>query len=339
MVLGVVMILCQILIGGITRLTESGLSITKWELVTGSIPPVGEGEWRIEFDRYKGTPQYKKINEGMSLRDFKFIYFWEYLHRLWARWMGLVFILPFLFFIYKGWLSGRIIKRLVVVAGLAGAAGLFGWIMVASGLVDRPWVNAYKLSIHLGLALLVLGYLFWTLLLCVFPSEDKARGGLVQVLLCYLGLVIVQILLGGMMSGMKASLVYPTWPDFHGEMIPAVLLNLSSWNVDNFVDYDASTFMVSLVQLLHRSVAYLLVMSGLWLVWRYRYSRIFRCNKWIPSVFIILLICQVLLGIWTLLGSIGAIPILLGVLHQLGGILILTYVILLYYLARFRILG
>jgi len=339
MVVGLIMVLCQIFIGGVTRLTESGLSITKWELVTGSIPPLNDSDWLNEFERYQGTPQYKKINEGMSLAEFKFIYFWEYLHRLWARWMGLVFLIPFLVFVYKGWISRIIRRRLVITASLAGIAGLFGWIMVASGLIDRPWVNAYKLSLHLGLALLVFGYLFWTVLLCVFEKRGKGHGVLPKILLGYLVLVVIQILLGGMMSGMKAALIYPTWPDFHGEWLPKVLLDWSAWNVDNFVDYDKSNFMAALVQLLHRSLAYLLIISGLAIVFMFRRVQFFARNNWFGGVFIILLVCQVLLGIFTLLGSIGSVPILFGVLHQLGGILVLTYVILLYYLGRFQVFG
>lgn len=337
MVVGLGMILFQIVIGGITRLTESGLSITKWELVTGSIPPLYESDWELKFAEYKDTPQYRKINEGMSLQEFKFIYFWEYLHRLWARWMGLVFILPFLYFIKKGWIGPRIRLRLIIVAVLAGIAGLFGWIMVASGLVDRPWVNAYKLSMHLGLALMVYGYLFWTVLLSVFPRKRRGRDLFARVLLLYLSLVVLQILVGGMMSGMKAALVYPTWPDFDGVWWPEVLFDSGSWNVDNFVEYDKSAFMVALVQVIHRILAYVLITKGLWIVYRFRNAIVFARFRWMAGVFIILLVCQVLLGISTLLGSIGSVPILLGVLHQVGAILVLTYVILLYYLGRFRV--
>jgi len=149
--IGLVMIFVQVLLGGITRLTGSGLSITKWEIVTGILPPMSQEAWQAEFDLYKATPQYQKINEGMSLSEFKFIYFWEYIHRLWARMMGFVFIIPFVVFLFKGHLDKALIKRLGGVVLMAAIVASFGWIMVASGLEDRPWVNAYKLSLHLGL--------------------------------------------------------------------------------------------------------------------------------------------------------------------------------------------
>ena len=147
------MVFIQILLGGITRLTGSGLSITRWEIVTGTIPPLNQVDWNEAFDLYKATPQYQKINEGMSLDRFKFIFFWEYFHRVWARLMGFVFLIPFIIFLVRKSLSQKLIKRLIVVIAIAAAAAVFGWIMVASGLIHRPWVNAYKLTIHLSLGI------------------------------------------------------------------------------------------------------------------------------------------------------------------------------------------
>ena len=161
LILGVFLVFFQIIIGGITRLTGSGLSITEWEIVIGSMPPTSAEKWESEFDKYKETPQYEKINQGMSMDDFKFIYFWEWLHRFWARWMGVVFIIPFLFFLFKRWLTRPWIFKLIMVMLLASLVASFGWIMVASGLIDRPWVDAYKLTMHLALALVVFAYLVW----------------------------------------------------------------------------------------------------------------------------------------------------------------------------------
>ena len=149
---GVFMLFVQIIVGGITRLTGSGLSITKWEIITGTIPPLNAVQWDAAFDLYQATPQYQKINQGMSLAEFKFIYFWEYIHRLWARAMGFVFLIPFIYFAIKGWIDRKLMKNLGIVVLLAALAASFGWIMVNSGLKDRPWVNAYKLAVHLGIA-------------------------------------------------------------------------------------------------------------------------------------------------------------------------------------------
>ncbi|MBK8502319.1 MAG: COX15/CtaA family protein [Saprospiraceae bacterium] len=330
MVTGLVMVFMQIIIGGVTRLTGSGLSITKWEIVTGSIPPISRHAWKEAFDAYKGTPQYKKINSGMSLNEFKFIYFWEYLHRFWARLMGLVFIGPYMYFAKKNWISGKIKGMLFRVVALAAIVGLFGWIMVASGLIDRPWVNAYKLSIHLCLALMVYGYLLWTYLNAAFPAMkvlSRMRGSVGF----FLTLLIVQVFLGGMMSGMRAALIYHSWPDIGGEMVPRLLMDTSAWSVGNFVDYDKSLFLVTLVQFSHRVVAYVLIMSGLYIVFCiFRHAKN-RQERWISRVFIMLLIIQVALGITVLLKSMGTIPVLYGVLHQGGAVLLLTAVIVLYY--------
>ena len=336
MLLGLILIFLQIVIGGVTRLTGSGLSITKWEIVTGTIPPLSQESWEMAFSLYKATPQYEKINRDMSLSDFKFIYFWEYLHRLWARGMGIVFLIPFIYFLSKGWLDRRITVRLFIVALLAGLVGLFGWIMVASGLVDRPWVNAYKLSIHLCLALLVFAYLLWTLLLASYPGV-RQRNSRQRIWLSFLIVVCVQIFFGGLMSGMKAALAFPTWPDMNGAMIPDVLFERSAWNVDNFVDYDNSDFMVSFVQVFHRLLAYILIVSGLYLfflsgVWSN--NRLFQFLRW---MFITLLICQIVVGILVLLFSVGSVPVLYGVLHQAIAILVLCTVLCLYYFHRYEV--
>ena len=161
--IGLFMVFMQIIIGGITRLTGSGLSITKWEIVTGTFPPLTEEAWHVEFDLYKETPQYQKINRNMNLSKFKFIYFWEYFHRVWARSMGFIFLFPFLYFWKKGYLDHTLKKRLGITVGIAAIVAVFGWIMVASGLVNRPWVNAYKLTWHLSLALILYGYLFYVI--------------------------------------------------------------------------------------------------------------------------------------------------------------------------------
>ena len=155
-VTGVLMIFMQIVIGGVTRLTGSGLSITRWEIVIGAVPPLGEAAWQEAFDLYKETPQYHRINKGMNLDEFKFIYFWEYFHRLWARLMFFVFIIPFGFFLLRGMLSKKLARWLLLVVLLAGLEGFFGWIMVKSGLRERPWVNAYNLTLHLCMGFIIL---------------------------------------------------------------------------------------------------------------------------------------------------------------------------------------
>lgn len=325
LVIGLVMVFFQVVIGGITRLTGSGLSITKWEIVTGTFPPMNTADWEVEFEHYKETPQYKKINAGMSLSNFKFIYFWEYFHRLWARTMGFVFIIPFLFFWRKGWLPKPLMKRLGIVVAMAAVVASFGWIMVASGLIERPWVDAYKLTLHLSLAFVLFSYLLWTTFHTFSPNKEVINNLKFKKFALFITIVIaIQIMLGGVMSGMKAGLFYPSFPDMNGEVIPEVLLTGSEWNVDNLTKYDQNLFAPALVQILHRSTAYLLTVSILWFFFS-TYKRQFTKQFTVANKLLIsMLVIQVLLGIFTIINCKATIPVGLGVLHQAGALILLT---------------
>lgn len=318
------MVFVQILLGGITRLTGSGLSITKWDIVIGSIPPLTSSDWIETFDLYKQTPQYQKINEGMSLQQFKFIFFWEYFHRLWARTMGFVFLLPFIFFLFRRSLSNATLKRLGVVVLLAATAALFGWIMVASGLVNRPWVNAYKLTVHLGLGISLFIYLFYTWIKERGYTPMKVERQWTRYIVFLLVLVILQVCFGGMVSGMKSSLLYPTWPLMNDRWIPDILWDTSYWKWDSFLLYDQSGFVPTLVQVIHRNLAYMITVFVL--VFSYRWIKSQNSQlHWVSYLLIGIVLVQVLLGILTLLGSHGSIPVFYGVLHQGLGILTLTF--------------
>ena len=323
--LGLLMILIQIIVGGITRLTGSGLSITKWEIITGTFPPMSENSWIREFDLYKDTPQYQKINEGMSLKEFKFIYFWEYIHRLWARIMGFVFIIPFVLFYRKGLIDSVLFKRLLVLVILAGLTASFGWIMVASGLIERPWVNAYKLTLHLSLAIGTLVYLLWIWSNLAFPEwKFQLSSRTKRYSLLFLILVCLQIFIGGILSGIKGSMVYPTWPLMESGLIPNVLLDPAQWNLINFTLYENSPFLPALIQVIHRWNGYLLYFFGLIF-----YLNIFRgypkLRNWAIG-FITILNLQVFLGIYTLIRSTGFIPLAPASLHQFFGIILLIWI-------------
>ena len=327
--IGVGMIVIQIMVGGITRLTGSGLSITKWEIVTGTLPPLSTEAWEREFDLYKATPQYAKINQGMTMDAFKFIYFWEYIHRLWARLIGLVFLFPFLFFWLRKRIDRQLMKYLLGAVSLGGIVGLFGWIMVASGLINRPWVNAYKLMFHLGLAVILFGYMVYVSVryqLRHARLSDIRRRVPAAAMRSMVILVFVQILFGALMSGMKAGLFYPTWPTLNGEWIPALLFNGNYWNVSTFKNYDDSLFVPALVQFIHRGLAYFIFVVFALITWRYRNDQ----SVWIGFI---LLIAQVLLGIWTLINCVGSIPLTLGVAHQVVGILFFGWLIAIWTIA------
>lgn len=319
--IGFIMIFLQILIGGVTRLTGSGLSITQWEIVTGTLPPLNPEQWLIEFDKYKATPQYHKINQGMSLSEFKFIYFWEYFHRLWARLMGFVFLIPAIFFWVRGYFPGWLKKRVVMIFVLAALVAAFGWIMVASGLIDRPWVSAYRLSLHLSLAVILLAYLFWTILK-TYSIRTERSSGFHKWAVGLNIFLFVQVFLGGIVSGMKAALLYPTFPKMKGEWIPSLLFNKSLWTLDNFIVYENSPFFPSLIHTLHRFWAYLILIFSILFIIKLRKEFSTRFLNYSQNLFITLLGIQISLGIITVLMSVGMVPVLWGVAHQMFGVLL-----------------
>lgn len=318
---GVLLIIGQVVIGGITRLTESGLSITEWKPLSGAVYPRGEAAWQAEFEKYQASPQYAMIFADISMEDFKFIYFWEWFHRQWARMMGLVFAVGFAFFYWKGYFNAALMKRLGVVVLLAALTASFGWIMVASGLIERPWVNAYKLTLHLSIALLTFSYLVWTSFKVWLPKPDSFPQFTLKTPLVLLFFVLIfQILLGGVMSGAKFALAYPTWPDMAGRFIPDVLLNSNYWTVENFVNYDKNPFLPALFQFLHRMTAYSLVIIVLYFSYKALKQPISQQFRRGIYLLISLLIIQVFLGIATLVSSKGQVPVDLGVAHQAGAI-------------------
>ena len=325
------MVFVQIIIGGITRLTGSGLSITKWEIVTGTLPPLNERSWQQEFDLYKATPQYQKINKGMSLDEFKFIYFWEYFHRLWARLMGFVFAIPFVFFWLKNYFDELLKKRLIIIFLLACLVASFGWIMVASGLVERPWVNAYKLTLHLGLALFLYAYLLWTALLVSFNRKYLAiSNGVKKLGKFLLVLLAVQLFLGGLMSGMKAGLFYPTWPKMGDAWIPQVIMNFYEWKLEDLTLYDSKPFAVAQVQFFHRLFAYLL--SVLIIIYYFRIK-----DLQLPAIKHLLpvaVLAQVIIGIITVINCKATIPVFWGVLHQGMAIVLLSVLLSVIYFSE-----
>ena len=328
LITGLVMVFMQIVIGGVTRLTGSGLSITRWEIVTGAIPPMNEAQWVAEFELYQQTPQYHKINQGMSLDAFKFIYFWEYFHRLWARLMFFVFIIPFAWFLWRGMLTRELRNWLTAMVLLAGLEGFFGWIMVASGLRARPWVNAYNLTLHLCMGLVIFSTLLWATFIAFKPNPRPLgiSNGRKTAWIIF-GVAFFQIALGAMMSGSKAGLFYPTWPDMRGEYLPAVLLDPGHWTLASFTEYDTNPFMPALIQFLHRNTAYLLTIMILWFFWRGYKTNGFQANKGMWYFLLSALTLQVTLGILTLINCIGTVPVDLGVYHQAGAVLLLGIIL------------
>ncbi|BDS14409.1 COX15/CtaA family protein [Aureispira anguillae] len=345
LLVGVVMVFCQVVIGGITRLTDSGLSITEWAVIQGTIPPLDAEQWETARQEYMvhaiGQVKMKWSGslypDGIPMSDFKFIYFWEYFHRLWARTMGFVFLIPFLIFWRRKMLSKPLMIMLGKVVALTVLVAIFGWIMVKSGL-DTPefaWVNGYKLTIHLSLATIVFGYLWWVSLHVIQPITTDEHNKRLRVFAWRITTIVcLQIVLGGLMAGIKAGLVFNHFP--HMEVnstdeswiwIADVLKDYSKWTWENMRAYNSKEgagFAAALIQLLHRGTAYLLCFL---IPIFYLYLRRIHQSKQLAmggKILIVVLIVQVTLGIFTLLNGIGQIPLLLGVLHQAGGLLLLA---------------
>src|ERR1700743_185714 len=215
------LVLAMVLVGGATRLTESGLSITEWKLVTGVVPPLSQPAWQAEFEKYQAIPQYREMNRGMSLEAFKTIYWWEWTHRLLGRVIGVAFLLPFLFFLWRGWVAPSLRPRLWFIFGLGALQGAVGWWMVASGLAERVEVSQYRLATHLILACVIFAAMLWTLrrLGEIAPSGAPPRLKITSMVLVLL--TFVQLYFGALVAGLRAGLVYNTWPAIDGGFIPA----------------------------------------------------------------------------------------------------------------------
>lgn len=337
--IGLVMVFIQVMIGGITRLTDSGLSITEWEVVEGVIPPLTEDAWKEEFEKYKtaAKTQYERLHSGMTLDEFKWIYFWEWFHRLWARLMGFVFLLPLFFFWWKGWLDRKLLGRLMIILLFAGGAGIMGWLMVVSGLNDdsRTWVSAYSLIAHLIIAALTFIAIYWTILwISTDRRQIKHHSGFHWSIIGLLIVLSLQLIWGGLMAGMRAGLLHPHWPFFiEAEGFYAALQSGTN-TASDWINYEPSTYVKAVVQLGHRLLAYILAIWTIILsVQLYRHYYDFRIRK--LSVWMILLVVfQFALGVITVLGATGSIPLLWGVLHQLGAFILLLVILKAKYLFR-----
>ncbi|KAF0241767.1 MAG: cytochrome c oxidase assembly protein subunit [Chitinophagaceae bacterium] len=335
LLIGVGMTVIQIALGGITRLTGSGLSITEWNVVTGTLPPLNEAKWIEEFSKYKQTPQFQLLNFEFTLSDFKFIFFWEWFHRLWARLIGLVFAAGFVFFIVKRMFKPSMVPSLMVLFVLGALQGMVGWIMVASGLTgDAVYVKPTRLALHFILALGLLCYTFWFAMQLLIDQEQQivhAKARRINIVL--LALLVVQLLYGALMAGHKAANVAATWPTINGEWIPSLLFKDQPF-LFNFIDNTI------LIHFIHRGLAYILLVVTL--VWWFKLikidgSSLFNSFKKWPLIIVLL---QVLLGIASVLTSSGIIPGQWGYfewmaqLHQLMGMLLLLSLVMMLYLVQ-----
>lgn len=346
LLLGVVMIMIQILLGGITRLTGSGLSITEWKPILGAVPPMNEQDWNTAFELYKteASGQFVNHNSDYTLSDFKAIYFWEWMHREWARLLGVVFLIGFTFFLARKYFDKKMVQPFVVLFLLGGLQGAVGWIMVASGLnPDDTHVSHIKLALHFMFALVLLCYTFWfALKLWVADDKRLLSISLNRFTLGLLALLVIQLIYGAFMAGLKAAPTAPTWPDVNGTYLPQ---NVNSFGAEVYKGINIITDHPIVVHYIHRSLAYILVI--LIMVWFVNVRRLAKekqnnllSNLAGSTLFFTLL--QVLLGILTVLNA----PLMtqnkflrfewFAEMHQMVAICLLMSLVFNYYLLKKR---
>jgi heme a synthase len=349
---GVIMLLIQVILGGITRLTGSGLSITEWNVVTGTLPPLNDIQWQEAFGKYRQTPQFQILNSGFSLSDFKFIFFWEWFHRFWARMVGVVFLVGFAWLAWKKKMQPGMIRPLIILFLLGALQGAIGWIMVASGLTgDAIYVAPTRLALHFVFALILIVYAFWFALeLSVsprtimqgsdagtLPGPETLRRRAKAVRRWTVAILIVllfQLLYGALMAGHKAATVAATWPTINGDWMPDAAFS------GHPLPHDLIGNKIT-VQFMHRGIAYLLLVMVL--VWTWRALALpasqgsFRKLRWLP---LSLIGVQIMLGIGSLLTSPGIIPQhwgsfdWLAQFHQVTGLLFLLTMVGMLYLVK-----
>ena len=318
------LVLAMVLVGGATRLTESGLSITEWKPVMGTLPPLGESGWQAEFEKYRAIPQYRQLNAGMSLAQFKTIYWWEWAHRLLGRLIGVAFLLPFLLFLWRGWVEPALRAPLWFIFGLGALQGAVGWWMVASGLADRVEVSQYRLAMHLMLACVIYVALIWTAQRLderrPFPARLAAEGragarirfGAIGLLV----LVLAEIYLGALVAGLRAGYVYNTWPLIDGSFVPSasgLFFDTPLWR--NFFENTLT------VQFDHRMTAYAIFICAL--LHALDVARTVKSGSARSGAFVLAacVALQVALGVATL---VWRVPLAVALAHQAAAVLVLT---------------
>ena len=306
----------MVVIGGITRLTHSGLSISNYKLISGTLPPLNELEWIEAFDLYKQYPEYQKLNNHFNLQDFKDIYFWEWLHRFIGRMIGLVFFIPFLYFLVTKQLTKPTIKKAVILLCMGAFQGFMGWYMVKSGLVDNPDVSHYRLAAHLMTAFITFAYTFWVALDLIFPNRKKVNIGFRNIIRWGLAVLILQIVYGAFVAGLDAGFIHNHWPMMNdGKFMHETVYIEQTPLYKNFIEGKSG------VQFVHRILAYIVVLF-IFIIWR-NSKKIELTIMQTRSINYLLVIVsiQFILGVFTILLH---VPVWLGVAHQVGAFFLLS---------------
>ena len=313
---GCILIFIMVVIGGITRLTHSGLSISNYKLISGTIPPMNDVEWQEAFNLYKQYPEYQKLNNHFSLQEFKDIYFWEWLHRFIGRMIGLVFFIPFLYFLLKKQLTKPTIKKSIILMALGAFQGFLGWYMVKSGLVENPDVSHYRLAAHLTTAFITFAYTFWVALDLMFPKKKEINKSFRNLIRFSLALLLLQIIYGAFVAGLDAGFIHNHWPMMSdGKFMHKTVYIEQNPLYKNFIEGKSG------VQFVHRILAYFVVVL-IFIIWRKSKSYTLTPYqlKGINGLLFMVAI-QFLLGVLTILLQ---VPVWLGVAHQIGAFLALS---------------
>lgn len=308
---GCFLIYAMVVIGGITRLTHSGLSMVEWNMIIGSMPPTSEAEWMVPFEKYKQSPEYQLVNNQFTLEEFKSIYWWEYIHRLLGRTIGLVFLIPFLYFYFKKRFDKPLLKKMLVLLALGAFQGFLGWFMVKSGLQKEPQVSHYRLAAHLISAFTVFGFTFWYALDLLYPraiEESSVLKKVKRLATIAFGITVLQIIYGAFVAGLKAGLFYNTFPRMGTSYFPETILSQESF-IGNFLENPAG------VQFVHRCLAFLVVIVIAFLWDKSRKLSLTDLQRKASNFVIAVVAIQFLLGVITIL---FAVPIIMGILHQTG---------------------
>ena len=307
---GCALVFIMVVVGGITRLTNSGLSMTDWHLVTDTLPPLNKDAWQKAFEEYKKFPEYQKINvhNNFQLSDYKFIYFWEWFHRLIGRIIGLVFIIPFVYFLLKKKIDKSTLKKCYILLGMGALQGFFGWFMVKSGLVNNPDVSHYRLSLHLTFAFITFAYTLWVALDLIYPEKKEVIIPLRKIARITLFFILLQIVYGGFVAGLDAGFIHNHWPlmsdgQFFHE---SILVEKDTW-LARFTEGKGG------VQFIHRTMAYIVVSLILFLFFKSKKFTLTSDQQTGLNVLLFVVFLQFTLGVLTLLYQ---VPIWLGVTHQ-----------------------
>lgn len=315
---GCLLLFMMVVVGGITRLTNSGLSMTDWHLVTDTFPPLSEAKWEQAFEEYKKFPEYQKINihNDFTLSDYKFIYFWEWFHRFIGRIIGLAFIVPFVYFLFKKCLSTETIKKCIVLLGMGGFQGFLGWFMVRSGLIDNPDVSHFRLSLHLTFAFITFAYTLWVALDLIYPNKTTVILPLQKIARIALVFLLIQIIYGGFVAGLNAGLIHNHWPLMSdGEFIHESVFIEQKTLFLNLVEGKSG------VQFVHRTMAYIVVGLILLLFFKSKKYLLSSLQKKGINTLVIIVFLQFGLGVFTLLYS---VPLWLGLAHQIMAFFLLS---------------